>query len=58
MPMTREEMFEKEGIATEGELQAIARELLNDLRPRKLQIWQIREILSLAAKLVDRERLK
>ncbi len=45
-------------ILSKDELKDIARELLDSLRPRKLQIWQVKEVFRYAIEFVDRERLK
>lgn len=63
---THEVSFGKEGVssmnnsghASKDELKEIARELLNTLRPRKLQIWQVKEIFRFSIELADQEQLK
>lgn len=43
--------------ASKDELKEIARELLDTMRPRKLQIWQVKEALRFAIEMADREQL-
>lgn len=43
---------------TRDELIAIANEVLDSLRPKNLQIWQVKETLRFAIELVEREKLK
>lgn len=51
-------MDNSEHIASKDELKGIARELLDILRPRKLQIWQVKETFRFAIELADQERLE
>lgn len=48
----------KAAFATKDELKAVAVEILDSLRPKKLQIWQVKEALRFAIELADRERLE
>lgn len=45
-------------VKTKEELKAIAMEVLDVLRPRQLQIWQVKETLRFAIEIVEQERLK
>jgi len=41
-----------------NEIIKIAREVIDFLRPKELPVWQVKEVLSSAAKLADWEKLK
>ncbi len=45
-------------VKTKEELKAIAMEVLDALRPKQLQIWQVKETLRFAIEIVEQERLK
>lgn len=45
-------------VKTKEELKAVAMEVLDALRPRQLQIWQVKETLRFAIEIVEQERLK
>ena len=47
-----------EEIKVKEELESIAAEVLDALRPKHLQIWQVKETLRFAIRLADREQLK
>lgn len=44
--------------APRSELEPIAQEVLDFLRPKELPIWQIKEILAEASRLAEWEKLK
>lgn len=50
--------MEKLEYVPKSELGPIAREVLDFLRPKELPIWQIKEILAEASRLVEWEKLK
>jgi len=50
-------VYDQMGILSKDELKNVAVELLDSLRPRKMQIWQVKEVLRYAMEFADRERL-
>lgn len=50
--------MERMEYAPKGELEDIARELLDFLRPKELPVWQVKEVLDCAKQYVDYTKLK
>ena len=45
-------------VKSKEDLTELARKVINSLRPERLQFWQVKEVLVLALKQVDKEALE